>query len=286
MIIALTGPRGLVGSRIAELLSDTFTFIPLMHDEVDITDSSSVEHFFETLEADIVLHLAAYTNVDGAETEPEIARAINVTGTKNIYQAATRRGMKMIHISTDFVFDGTNPPYDETSSPHPLGVYAKTKWEAEQYLFSKADNHQLSTINYQLPTDAMIVRITYPYRLDDFPKKDFVRTIKWLLEEGRSVAGITDSYITPTLIDDVAMGLKYLITHFSNEVFHLVGGESVTPHTVFELIAKKWNLDPTLISEITFDEYFKGKAPRPKLGKTVSVKNTFTPMQKISDVLG
>jgi dTDP-4-dehydrorhamnose reductase len=279
MNIALTGARGLVGSRVAEILNEKgHHCIPLTSEDLDITNAESVQSCFATLDAELVIHLAAYTNVDGAELEPEKARLINVEGTRHVYDAATRRGMKYIQISTDFVFDGTRPPYDENSTPHPQGVYAKTKWEAEQYLFSKADN-------YQLPPNAMIVRITYPYRLDDFAKKDFVRTIKSLLEKGTSIGGITDSLITPTWIDDIAHALDHLVTHFKNDVYHVVGSEALSPHDVFQLIAKKWRLDPSLITPVTFDTYFAGKAPRPKLGHTTSIHNDFYPMHSIRQIL-
>ncbi len=301
--IAITGPEGLVGSAIIGLLNKDIEFIPLPRNEVDITDWESVKKRFESVECDYILHLAAYTNVDGAENEPELAHAINVIGTQNIAKIAKNKNIKLIHVSTDFVFDGTNPPYDENSVANPLGIYAKTKWLAERILIdngklimentqrSKNDDafstlpHGLPTANCQLPTDVMIVRISYPYRLDDYPRKDFVRTIKWLLEQRREIAGICDCLITPTYIDDIAYALKYLVNNFSNEIFHIVGGESISPYDTFQLIARHWDLDASLIKPATFDDYFAGKAPRPKLGKTISVKNTFHPMRSLSDVL-
>lgn len=274
--IALTGARGLVGSRVMEILAEHgHTCVGISSEDVDITDASSVNTYFEALEADTVIHLAAYTNVDGAENEPDVAKKINVDGTKHVYAAAHKNNMRMIHISTDFVFDGTQPPYDETSTPHPLGVYAQTKYEAEQTLIH--DN--------TLVSDAMIVRITYPYRLDEFPKKDFVRAIKGLLEQGKSVAGITDSLITPTYIDDIGLALNHLVTHFQSEVIHIIGSESLSPREAFLLIARKWGLDESLVGSVTFAEFFAGKAPRPQYQQTVSVKNTFQLMRRFTQVM-
>ncbi len=274
--IALTGARGLVGSRVMEILTEHgHTCVGIASDDMDITDASSVNAYFETLAADIVIHLAAYTNVDGAENEPDVARSINVDGTKNVYAAAHAKGIQMIHISTDFVFDGTQPPYDESSTPHPLGMYAKTKYEAEQALMHDG----------VLPADAMIVRITYPYRLDDFPKKDFVRAIKGLIEQGKSVAGITDSLITPTYIDDIGLALNHLVSHFQNEVIHIIGSESVSPREAFLLIARKWGLDEALVGSVTFAEFFAGKAPRPQYQQTVSINNTFQLMRGFTQIM-
>lgn len=276
MNIALTGARGLVGSRVMEILIEHgHTCIGIASGDMDITDASSVNSYFDTLEADLIIHLAAYTNVDGAENEPDVARTINVTGTKNVYDATHKKGMRMIHISTDFVFDGTQPPYDETSTPHPLGMYAQTKYEAEQVLM-----HEGSVLS-----DAMIVRITYPYRLDDFPKKDFVRAIKGLLEQGTSVAGISDSLITPTYIDDIGLALCHLVGHFDNEIIHIIGSESLSPREAFLLIARRWKLNESLVGSVRFDEFFTGKAPRPQYQQTVSRKNTFQMMRGFTQVM-
>jgi len=279
--IAITGPDGLVGSRIIELLEDEFTFIPLLRADMDITDWDSVQRTFEDIDCDIILHLAAYTNVDGAETERELAHKINVEGTANILKVATAKQVKMIQISTDFVFDGTNPPYDESSKPNPTGYYGQTKLEAEQLLHKDPE-----TQSQELKENAMIVRITYPYRLDDYkPRPDMIRGIRDALKNGRSIAGITDAIITPTFIDDIAYALEHLMNNFSNEIYHVVGDESLSPHDVFELIANHWDLDTGLITTTTYDEFFAGKAPRPKLGRTISRKNTFHPMRGITEIL-
>ena len=276
MHIALTGARGLVGSRVMEILTEHgHTCVGIASDDMDITDASSVQAYFETRTVDIIIHLAAYTNVDGAEKEPDVASKTNVDGTKHIYAAAHTNGIRMIHISTDFVFDGTNPPYDETSTPHPRGVYAQTKYEAEQVLMD----------GDSVVPDAMIVRITYPYRLDDFHKKDFVRAIKGLLENGTPVAGITDSLITPTYIDDIGLALNHLVSHFQNEIIHIIGSESLSPREAFLLIARKWQLDESLVGSVTFAEFFADKAPRPQYQQTVSVKNTFQMMRGFSQVM-
>src|SRR4051812_11891895 len=99
MKIAVTGANGLVGSRIIEILAQDFSFIPLSHSEIDITDHDSTLNKLKTLDYDILLHLAAYTNVEGAETEKEIAHKINVEGTQNIFDAVSAMNKKMIYIS-------------------------------------------------------------------------------------------------------------------------------------------------------------------------------------------
>ncbi|MEI6326909.1 MAG: sugar nucleotide-binding protein [Candidatus Roizmanbacteria bacterium] len=257
--IAITGSTGLIGSRIIELLTGRFTFLPLrMEDGIDITDSVGLKSKVQSLPFDFLLHLAAYTNVDKAEIERELCHKINVDGTKNLLNICESKSAKMILISTDFVLDGSTPgPKDETATPHPLGYYAQTKYEAEQLVKGKG----------------MIVRITTPYR-DNFPgKKDIVRTIRSLLEEGKPLTMVIDNLVVPTAIDDIALALGYLIEHFSPEIYHVVGPEAMSSYDLAMRIADKWHLDKNLISKTTHAQYGHGKAPRPQYGNIVSRKN-------------
>jgi dTDP-4-dehydrorhamnose reductase len=265
--VAITGSTGLVGSRILELLKDSFDFIPLTHTEVDITNLESVQNKLQNIEFDIFLHLAAYTNVDGAETDRETARLINVEGTKNTFTVTKNLGKKYLLVSTDFVFDGTQSSYDEDSVPNPIGYYGQTKYEAEQVLNN----------------EGMIVRIAYPYRMQFEPKKDFMRVLKTLLEQGKTIKMVTDSTITPTFIDDIAYGLRHLLDHYSPEIYHLVGSESLSPYEAAQRIASTFALDTSLIQSITYDEYFSGKAKRPQYSKILSKKNTFHKMKGFSE---
>jgi dTDP-4-dehydrorhamnose reductase len=283
--VAITGSTGLIGSRIIELLSDRFTFLPLrMEDGVDITNKHTLSSQLAARSFDILLHLAAYTNVDKAETEREICHKINVEGTKNLLDICEAKGAKMILISTDFVFDGLSlsrhpdpavagegsraqgiPTYTEISTPHPLGYYAQTKYEAEQLVKGKG----------------MIVRITTPYR-DEFPgKKDIVRTIKSLLEEGKPLSMVADNLVVPTAIDDIARALGYLIERFSPEIYHLVGPEAMSSYDLAMRIADKWHLNKSLITKTTHAQYGHGKAPRPQYGNIVSRKMIGLEMRKL-----
>lgn len=268
--IAATGLGGLVGSRIQELLHDDFEFIHLNHDTFDITDKNSVEQTLGSLDYDLFLHLAAYTNVDKAELdEKAIAFSLNVTGTKNVFDITKQKNKHFIYVSTGFVFDGNNPPYDEDSQPSPISYYGETKYEGEKIIGKKG----------------MIVRIEYPYRKHFLKKNDFVRTIVQLLQKGQPIKGIQDSLITPTYIDDIAGGLKYLINNYTQEIFHLVGSNSLSPYAAAIQIADQFGLDKQLISPITYNEYFAGKAKRPRLAQIESKKNNFYPMKSFEEGL-
>ncbi|MFA6005462.1 MAG: sugar nucleotide-binding protein [Patescibacteria group bacterium] len=267
--VVITGSTGLVGSRIVEILGKQFELIPLTQALCDITKPDSVHEALEHTEYDLLLHLAAYTNVDQAENNKELAYGINVTGTRNLFTETQRKSKPFIYISTDFVFDGKEQFYNEDSAPHPLGYYGQTKHEGELIVKNKG----------------MIVRISYPYRAPYGGKPDFVQRIRALLTKKVPLAMVTDSIFTPTYIDDIAHGLAYLCNHYSPSLFHLVGSSSLSPYEAGKLIAQKYGLDASPITQTTYDEYFTGKALRPKMSKIVSNKIAFIPMHSFEDGL-
>lgn len=270
--IALTGASGLVGSRIVELLKDDFHFISLPQEEMEITDKDQVKKTFANLDFDLFLHLAAYTNVNQAENEKELCYKVNVEGTRNVFEETIKKGKNFIYISTEFVFNGTSEKmiFSEDSKPNPIGVYGTSKSEGEKIVKNKA----------------MIVRISHPYRCEYLERKDFMRTIKDLLKQGKQLSMITDSLITPTFIDDIAWGLRHLFVNFSNEIFHLVGSSFLSPFSAGKLIAQTFSFDEKLVEPTTFTNYFKELAKkRPQYTAIASVKNDFHPMKSFDEGL-
>ncbi len=267
--IALTGADGLVGSRIVELLKNDFKFIPIPQSQMDITDRNQVFNILKNLDYDIFFHLAAYTNVAGAETNKDLTFKINRDGTKNVFETVILKQKKFVYVSTDFVFNGASPSYDENSVPRPAGVYANSKYQGEKVVGS----------------DGMIVRISYPYRANFELKKDFFRTFKSHLEDNKGLSMITDSLMTPTFIDDIAFGLKYLFNNYSPETYHLVGTDSLSPYDACQMVAKKFNLDRSLIEQTTYEKYTKGKAHLPQFATIKSNKNNFYKMKTFAEGL-
>ena len=268
--VAVTGPDGLIGSRIFELLRNDFEFISLKQSEFDITNREALQKNLNDIDFDILLHMAAYTNVDGAEQQKKLAYKVNVEGTKNVFEIALKKNKKFIYISTDFVFDGMNLPYFEDSIPHPLSYYAQTKYEGELIV----------------KDSAMIVRLAYPYRAAFDIKKDFVRSIiSTLLEQNKPVTMVADSLMTPTFIDDMAYSFKYLFVNFKPDIYHIVGSDSLSPYNAGKLIAKTFNLDASLIQPTNFQQYSKNKAPRPQYSQIKSKKNNFYKMKTFEEGL-
>jgi len=264
--VIISGSTGLIGTRIIELIGKDINFIPLLINEVDITNKDSVNNFVKDKDFDIFLHLAAYTNVNGAEIEKDLAYRVNVEGTKNIYDVVKSTQKKLIYISTDFVFPGDKKEkiYYEQDKPNPSGVYAVTKYKGEEIV----------------KEDSMIIRLSYPYRAQFDLKKDFVASVRSIIETGQEIKSVTDSFFTPTFVDDLVYGLKHLIENFTPEIYHLVGSSSLSPYDAVQLIAKKFKLNNELIKTTSFSNYYKEYASiRPQYSTIKSNKNNFYKMK-------
>jgi len=149
------------------------------------------------------------------------------------------------------VFPGTKElpgKYSEDDQTGPVGFYAETKAEAEKLIE-----------NAMCPW--VIFRIAYPYRAN-FEKKEYVRVLKSLLEQGREVKAVSDHYFTPTFIDDIAPVITLIIENDLKGKLHVTGEEAVSPFEVAIKIAKVFNLNEELIKKTTREKYFKNKAPR------------------------
>lgn len=270
-----TGLNGLVGSRVSELLSGEFEFTNISRATgVDITNKEQVEHAISESIAEIVLHLAAKTDVDSSEKEKHLGEnsevwQINVNGTKNVAEACVKTNKKLIYVSTDLVFDGEQESYDEESTPDPVNFYGVTKYEGEKIV--KA-----------LTSPWIIVRPAYPYRAE-FEKKDFVRAMLSRVESGQQIKAVTDHYFMPTFIDDFAQTLGLLIEKNQTGIFHTTGASLESPFTAAGKIATEFGLDQKLISQTTREEFFKDRAQRPfrlflkndKIGKLGGKMKTF-----------
>lgn len=284
MKILGTGLQGLVGSRIVELLSSFHEFENISRTTgVDITNKEQIRNVINKSKADIVLHLAAKTDVDSCEKEKPLGKEgeawkINVEGTLNIAQACAENEKKIIYISTDFVFNGEKEFYGEDDIPDPINWYAQTKFEGEKIIK-----------NIQTPW--VIARIAYPYRAN-FSKKDFVRAVKNRLEANESLAMVTDHIMTPTFIDDMVFALDVLFKKEHKGIYHVVGGEAISPYDAAIDIADIFRCDKALITPTTRAEFFKERAPRPfclalkndKIRSQGVEMSTFTTgLQKVKD---
>jgi len=213
--ILITGGNGQLGSELKDLVhlypKDTFIFTDKV--ECDICKHRLVEDFIIKNNIDAIINCAAYTAVDKAEEQVELANAINNLAVQNFARIAKEHTIKLIHISTDYVFDGTNhKPYIETDTPNPQSVYGKTKLDAEI---------ALQEIN---PANTIIIRTSWVYSSYG---NNFVKTMLRLGKEKKELGIICDQIGTPTYAGDLAKAIleilpqlntkKTAIYHYSNE---------------------------------------------------------------------
>lgn len=253
--IILTGATGLVGSRFVELYGSEFEIFNLdLATGVDITNLEQVEEFVKTHPASALIHLAAFTDTAKAEAElgdkEGICYRVNVLGTKNIAETCHKYNIHLIHISTDFVFDGTkDSPYVENDPVSPLGWYGTTKAMAE-------------TVVKEVGGTYAIARLSYPYRANFDLKPDLIVKLRRGIESGALPPQFSDTQITPTFVDDIAKGFAIIATNHISGIYHLVGNTSLSPYELAQKVATIYGFDPSRVKEGNLTEYLKTN-PRP-----------------------
>jgi len=251
MKIIGTGLSGLVGSRIVELLPEHNFVDYSLSTGISILDKNQLsEATAQNPDFDCFIHLAAFTDTAQAWEQNGdkngLCYQLNVQGTKNIIDLCQKHNKHLIHISTDFVFDGQKTtPYTEEDKPNPIEWYGQTKYLAEQEVINSG-------------ISASIVRIAYPYRANFADKKDIIRKIVDALKtQSLNHPMFADQITTPTFVDDIALGLKYFFQHQPTGIFHLVGSSSQSPFEMAQKVAETWGFDSSLIKKGSLDEYIK-----------------------------
>jgi dTDP-4-dehydrorhamnose reductase len=204
MVVLVTGAGGQLGQSLQLIAPNLpeIDFVFCNSNQLNITDSENVKAVFVKFKPSFCINTAAYTAVDKAESEPEAAYLVNVIGPKNLAESCKKFETTLIHISTDFVFDGTSQtPYDETAKPNPTGVYGQTKLDGEKAIQSIFDNY-------------IIIRTSWVY--SQFGN-NFMKTMIRLASEKESLSVVNDQIGTPTNAVDLA---KTVIKIIENKNLH------------------------------------------------------------------
>lgn len=263
--ILATGATGLIGSRFVEMFAGKYEVVNMdLTTGVDITDVTTFKPFFDAHpDSTALIHLAAFTDTAKAVAESGdktgICYKVNVTGTKNISGICQARAIHLIHISTDFVFDGTqSTPYLEDQPLSPLDWYGQTKALAEKAV-------EDSGVTYT------IARLSYPYRANYDLKPDLIKKIHNRLSDGSLPPQFTDTVITPTFVDDIATAFDKIIAVRPQGILHLAGSSALSPYELAKLVATAYGFDPGLVKKGSLAEY-QAVSNRP-FAKTVAMSN-------------
>ncbi len=249
MKVLVTGANGMLGQDLCSTLKkENIEVIATDIDNLDITDTNAVEKFFSINSADYIVHCAAYTNVDGAEGNPELAEKINVLGTKNIALIAKKYNIPIIAISTDYVFDGNaTHPYTPDCITCPVSVYGKTKREGEIAIQENC-------------TKYYILRTSWLYGLHG---KNFVETMIKLSQSNDSLKVVNDQVGCPTwTMELVNVIIRIIKENFKYGIYHTCGGGSTSWYGFTKEIFRLTKIS-TPVYPCTTEE-FPRPAKRPK----------------------
>ena len=264
--ILITGANGQLGLTFKNIQKKytNYSFFFAEKAILDITNFEKIEKYLVTNQIDVIINCAAYTQVDKAEDEIELADKINYTAVKYLAELAKKHSIILVHISTDYVFDGTSKnSYTETDKTNPQNCYGKTKLKGEE---------AIQKIN---PENSIIIRTSWLY--SEFGN-NFVKTIYRISKDKDKIQVVSDQVGSPTYAKDLAEAILTIIPKLKNEnteIVHFANTGSCSWFTFAEEIIKIYNI--ACVVEPIKSTTFKTKAKRPNysLLNTNKIQNTF-----------
>lgn len=257
--ILVTGANGQLGSEIKRIagLSTQYTFVDL--EEMDLSDGQSINQFFEGKQFDFMINCAAYTAVDRAEEDSALAFRVNAEAVRSLATICLQKKIRLIHISTDYVFDGKgNQPIPETAAPNPLSVYGKSKLAGERHVLD-------------ILKDAYIIRTAWVYSTFG---KNFVKTIIRLAKERTELNVVYDQVGSPTYAEDLAHAIIKIIQAIESGqadkpgIYHYTNEGVISWYDLAYFIIQYYKL-PCRVNPITTEEY-----------KTLAIRPSFSVLDK------
>ncbi|MEY2963705.1 MAG: hypothetical protein RL754_966 [Bacteroidota bacterium] len=272
MKILYTGANGLLGQKISAQTSNfpQHTFLATARGEnrtenmgtatytpMDITNADQVNEVVEAFEPDVIIHGAAMTNVDHCEEQKELANLLNVVGTQNIADAANLVGAHVVHISTDFIFDGLDGPYKEDASPNPISYYGKTKLDAE-------------VIIQKLPSWSILRTVLVIGMAEDLSRSNIVLWAKGALEKGQPISVVDDQFRTPTLAEDLAQGALLAADQCAQGIFNISGPDYMSIYELVEAVADHFGLSMETVTRVDSTTLNQAAKRPPRTGFDIS----------------
>jgi dTDP-4-dehydrorhamnose reductase len=262
--VLIVGSNGLLGQKVTDLFSRSKNYEILntsvedkpflkmnkfLYRHLDITHRNSAMKLVDDFLPEVIINTAAITNVDLCETERALAWKVNVVGVENLVHAARMVGAKIIHFSTDYVFDGKSGPYAENDRVNPMSYYGRTKLASENVLRTSEIPHT-------------IIRTMILYGIGKLIKDNFALWLVNNLKENKQVRVVDDQIGNPTLVDDLAYAVLKVVEFDKNGLYHIAGNDLASRYDFAIALAKKFKFDKNLIIPIK-TAILKQPAPRP-----------------------
>jgi dTDP-4-dehydrorhamnose reductase len=257
MKILITGSNGLLGQKLVYKLRNKLNVECIatargenrlikregyVFESLDITSKENVETIFSNHFPDVIINTAAMTNVDACETEKELCWLMNATAVKNQVEVLEKLQKEnqnykphFIHLSTDFIFDGTHGPLDETEIPNPLSYYAESKLEAENIVKN-------SLLKWAIVRTVLVFGI-----VDNMSRSNIVLWVKSNLEQGKKINVVDDQFRTPTLAEDLADGCILIAEKKADGIYNISGKDFYSILAMANTVADYYGLDKGLI---------------------------------------
>ena len=272
MKILYTGANGLLGQKISAATPQysnhaflatarggnrTKNLGTASYASMDITDRQGIENVLSEFRPDVIIHGAAMTNVDECEQHKELAYNLNVVGTQNIVDAAKELGAHVVHISTDFVFDGLDGPYDEDGIPNPVSYYGQTKLQAE---------HIVQTVDsWSILRTVLVIGIA-----EDLSRNNIVLWAKGALEKAQPIRVVDDQFRTPTLAEDLAQGALLAATQRAQGIFNISGPDFMSIYELVESVAEHFGLSLAEVTRVDSSTLNQPALRPPRTGFNIS----------------
>lgn len=264
MRILVTGGTGLLGRKVLRVLEKEHDVVSIARNSenfgeiADILDQKKIDLIFNSVRPETVIHLAAISDPEICEDNKEMAHKINVLGTEIITKSCKKWSAKLIFSSTDYIFNGVDPPYDEYCQANPINVYGETKALAERIVLKN------------LGTSATIFRFSILYGFNSVnDRKTFVTEILSKLDKGESILADDNQIRYPVLIDDVADSVRLALKDGLSGIYHLSSFRGITKYEWAKIIANTFNYE----SNIRISNRTDIRAKRPANAKLVNTKN-------------
>jgi dTDP-4-dehydrorhamnose reductase len=252
--VLITGSNGLLGQKLIyqligypeyqvfatsrgqnrTVLKKRYEYIPL-----DITDEEEVDETFNYVQPDIVINTAAITNVDACEDQKNECWELNVHAVKFLVKACEKYKVHLIHLSTDFIFDGESGPYSEECFAKPLSYYGESKLAAEKIV-------KESECKWSLVRTSLVYGV-----VDNMTRSNIVLWAKGALESGKELKVVDDQYRSPTLAEDLAHGCILIAKNSANGIFNISGEDYMCIIDLVKRVAKYYQLDESLVKPVS-----------------------------------
>jgi len=263
--ILITGSNGLLGQKLVRLIvaQNEYELIATSRGEnrllltegytyfsMDITSQEDVNRVMDEVKPDYVINTAAMTNVDQCEDEKELCDQLNVDSVSYLVSACAKHNAFLLHVSTDFIFDGAAGPYDEEAKANPVSYYGLSKLKAEEIVLK-------SSIKWAMARTVLVYGIT-----EGMSRSNIILWVKSSLESGKTIQVVNDQWRTPTLAEDLAMGCYLIVKNNAEGIYNISGKELLNPYQMAIKTADFFGLDKSLIQE-TDGSKFQQRAKRP-----------------------